>query len=109
MISLEFLIYSKTNYFLRLLITESLSCRSYSKIYLPYEMHSYNFNMDQLKKELETRFTFKKLNNESHPYRKVIKILLTELTHNILHKTNHLTQFDNFETIINKINPADTI
>jgi hypothetical protein len=103
MVAFEFIIYSKVSYFIRVLITESLTCRSYSRIFTPYYMHSYTSNVDELKKDLESNFKLGKKFLEDVNYKKKFKMLLNEIAMGILQKNLYLKQYDNIDVLLSNL------
>lgn len=97
----EFVVYSRENFFLRLMLTETVTCRSYSKLFLPYIMISTITNMNELKKSLEYKFNLsKKLFKNKQKLRQV----LYDESENILTKNPHLVIFENIDIILEKLN-----
>ena len=103
MISFEFLAYSVTNYFIKIIITETQSCRTYSKLFLPEYMHCYKNDLEELKKELENRYKLNKKLVDNYSFKQKLKSLLQHWASNILQKNTKYYQFENITTIIDKL------
>ena len=99
-VAFEFLVYSKENYFLRLMLTETITSRSYSKIYLPYLMCRKENDMGLLKKKLEEKYKISK--KFFHDTKKLRKIIENE-TQQILTKNPNLIIFENIDIILEKL------
>ena len=83
------------------MITEILTSRSYTKIYLPYVMHKKENNENILKKKLEEKFNLKKtLINDK---KKLREIVYNE-TLKILAKNTEFVLYENIDNILEKIN-----
>ena len=97
----EFLVFNKECFFLRLMITEILTSRSYTKIYLPFDMYKKENNENILKKKLEEKFNSKKtLINDK---KKLREIVYNE-TLKILAKNKEFVLYENIDNILEKIN-----
>ena len=99
-VAFEFLVYSKENYFLRLMLTETVTSRSYSKIYLPYNMFMKETDMSQLRKKLEEKYKIsKKFFSDTKELRKIIE----NETQQILTKNPNIIIFENIDVILEKL------
>ena len=99
-VAFEFLVYSKVNYFLRLMLTETVTSRSYSKIYLPYVMFMKENDMSQLRKKLEEKYKIsKKFFSDTKELRKIIE----NETQQILSKNPNIIIFENIDVILEKL------
>ena len=99
-VAFEFLVYSKENYFLRLMLTETVTSRSYSKIYLPYNMFMKENDMSQLRKKLEEKYKIsKKFFSDTKELRKIIE----NETQQILTKNPNIIIFENIDVILEKL------
>ena len=97
----EFVVYSRENFFLRLMLTETLTCRSYSKLFIPYYMYSNITNMNELKKSLEEKY---KLSKKLFKNKKKLKAILYEESETILTKSLSLVIYESIDVIIEKLN-----
>ena len=99
-VAFEFLVYSKVNYFLRLMLTETVTSRSYSKIYLPYNMFMKETDMSLLRKKLEEKYKIsKKFFSDTKELRKIIE----NETQQILSKNPNIIIFENIDVILEKL------
>lgn len=97
----EFVVYSRENFFLRLMLTETVTCRTYSKLFLPYIMISTITNMNELKKNLEYKFN---LSKKLFKNKKKLRQVLYDESENMLTKNPHLVIFENIDIILEKLN-----
>ena len=97
----EFVVYSRENFFLRLMLTETVTCRTYSKLFLPYIMMSTITNMNELKKNLEYKFN---LSKKLFKNKKKLRQVLYDESENMLTKNPHLVIFENIDIILEKLN-----
>ncbi len=102
---METFIFSKINYYIRLLIHESLNCRTYSKIFLSLSFNStMNINSpEELKRHVEDYIGLDKKLIGNKEYKNKLKNIIIELSLEILKKETVYSQFDNIESIIYKI------
>ena len=97
----EFVVYSKETFFMRLMLTESITCRSYAKVYLPLDMLCAQSNtINETKKELEKKYGLDKklLSNK-----KGLKQVIVEEAEQILTKNPSLVLFEHIDVIVNKL------
>ena len=103
--SLEYLVYSRENNFLRIMIMETITNRCYSKIYIPFY---------SIKKDLDTKETqailiekYEVINNLYQNKNKLKKFLSEEckalLTKNPSDGSNVLVLFENIEFLVERI------
>ena len=103
--SLEFLIYSRENFFLRIMVMETLNNRSYSKIYIPFYTIKIEFDFKEMEKFLIQKYDA--INNLYQDKEKLKKFLLKE-SQNLLKKNSStgvdsLILFENIEFLVEKI------
>ena len=103
--SLEFLIYSRENFFLRIMVMESITNRSYSKIYIPIYAVKIEFDKKEMEKFLKQKYDA--INSLYQNKEKLKKFLLIE-SQNLLTKNNSdgpdaLILFENIEFLIDRI------
>jgi hypothetical protein len=94
-ICLEVLIYSKEQYFTRFIITDTISLKTYTKIFTGMVYKPSSNSLEEIKKELETLLPF--IKNTNIPVNKSVKDKVLKIAYKILHKTE--TQFNIFEPI----------
>ena len=103
--SLEYLVYSRENHFLRIMIMETITNRCYSKIYIPFF---------SIKKDLDTKETqeiliekYEVINNLYQDKNKLKQFLSEEckalLTKNPSDGSNVLVLFENIEFLVERI------
>lgn len=95
----EFIVYSKENYFLRLMLTETITSRSYSKLYLPYYMNKTIHIIEELKKILVEEYKLKK---EMLSNKKRLRNVLVDEAWGILTKNSNVVFYENIDIILNK-------
>ena len=86
---------------MRLMLTESITCRSYAKVYLPLDMLCAQSNtINETKKELEKKYALDKklLSNK-----KGLKQVIVEEAEQILTKNPSLVLFEHIDVIVNKL------
>ena len=103
--SLEFLIYSRENFFLRIMVMESITNRSYSKIYIPIYFIKIEYDEKVLEKFLKKKYDV--INRLYQNKQKLKKFLLVE-SQNLLQKNNSdgtdaLILFENIEFLVDRI------
>ena len=100
-VCLEFVVYSKETFFMRLMLTESITCRSYAKVYLPLDMLCAQSNtINETKKELEKKY---RLDKKLLSNKKGLKQVIVEEAEQILTKNPSLVLFEHIDVIINKL------
>ena len=103
--SLEFLIYSRENYFLRIMVMESITSRSYSKIYIPIYFIKIEYDAKEMEKFLKKKYDV--INRLYQNKQKLKQFLLVE-SQNLLQKNNSdgtdaLILFENIEFLVDRI------
>ena len=103
--SLEFLIYSRENFFLRIMVMESITNRSYSKIYIPIYFIKIEYDEKEMEKFLKKKYDV--INRLYQNKQKLKKFLLVE-SQNLLQKNNSdgtdaLILFENIEFLVDRI------
>ena len=103
--SLEFLIYSRENFFLRIMVMETMSNRSYSKIYIPFYSINIEFDIKEMEKFLKQKYSV--INSLYENKQKLKKFLLIEsqnlLTKNSPEGSDALVLFENIKFLVDKI------
>ena len=103
--SLEFLIYSREVFFLRIMVMESITNRSYSKIYIPFYTVEIEFDIKEMEKFLKEKYSV--INSLYENKIKLKKFLLEEsqnlLTKNSAEGPEVLILFENIEFLVEKI------
>ena len=103
--SLEFLIYSREVFFLRIMVMESMTNRSYSKIYIPFYTVEIEFDIKEMEKFLKEKYSV--INSLYENKIKLKKFLLEEsqnlLTKNSTEGPEVLILFENIEFLVEKI------
>ena len=103
--SSEFLIYSRDNHFLRIMIMESITNRCYSKIYIPFYSIKKDFDAKEMQKILIEKYEV--INNLYQDKNKLKKFLSEEckclLTKNPSDDINALVLFENIEFLVERI------
>lgn len=99
--SFEYLLYTNECYYLRFTLTEVISLRSYSKIYLPYIMFRKEKNNSKPWVKLNSNYT------EFHPdkfrYKSKLNKVLLEEALGILAKNTSIVFFENDSIILHKL------
>ena len=103
--SLEFLVYSRENHFLRIMIMESITNRCYSKIYIPFYSIKKDFDAKEMQKILIEKY--EAINTLYQDKNKLKKFLSEEskclLTKNPADDINALVLFENIEFLVERI------
>ena len=103
--SLEFLIYTRENFFLRIMVMETMSNRSYSKIYIPFYSINIEFDIKEMEKFLKQKYSV--INSLYENKQKLKKFLLIEsqnlLTKNSPEGSDALVLFENIKFLVDKI------
>ena len=103
--SLEFLIYSRENFFLRIMVMETMNNRSYSKIYIPFYSIKIEFDIKEMEKFLKQKYSV--INSLYENKQKLKKFLLVEsqnlLTKNSSEGSDALILFENIKFLVDKI------
>ena len=103
--SVEFLIYTRDNHFLRIMIMESITNRCYSKIYIPFYSIKKDFDAKETKNILVEKYEL--INNLFEDKKKLKKFLSEEsrclLTKNPSDDINALVLFENIEFLVERI------
>ena len=103
--SLEFLFYSRENFFLRIMVMETMSNRSYSKIYIPFYSINIEFDIKEMEKFLKQKYSV--INSLYENKQKLKKFLLIEsqnlLTKNSPEGSDALVLFENIKFLVDKI------
>ena len=103
--SLEFLIYSRENFFLRIMVMETMNNRSYSKIYIPFYSVKIEYDIKEMEKFLKQKYSA--INSLYENKQKLKKFLLVEsqnlLTKNSPEGSDALVLFENIKFLVDKI------
>ena len=103
--SLEFLIYSRENFFLRIMVMETMNNRSYSKIYIPFYSVKIEYDIKEMEKFLKKKYCV--INSLYENKQKLKKFLLVEsqnlLTKNSPEGSDALVLFENIKFLVDKI------
>ena len=103
--SLEFLVYSRNNHFLRIMIMESITNRCYSKVYIPFYSIKKDFDAKEMQKILIEKYEV--INNLYQDKDKLKKFLSEEskylLTKNPSDDINTLILFENIDFLVERI------
>ena len=103
--SLEFLVYSRENHFLRIMIMESITNRCYSKIYIPFYSIKKDFDAKEMQKILFEKY--EAINTLYQDKNKLKKFLSEEskclLTKNPTDDINALVLFENIDFLVERI------
>ena len=103
--SLEFLVYSRNNHFLRIMIMESITNRCYSKVYIPFYSIKKDFDAKEMQKILIEKYEV--INNLYQDKNKLKKFLSEEskylLTKNPSDDINALVLFENIDFLVERI------
>ena len=73
------MIYSGLNFYGKITITETQTCRTYSKIFLPVIMKSSKTDLEEIRKELEAEAKLNKKMLEDVQFKQNFKILLRKI------------------------------
>jgi hypothetical protein len=94
------LIYSKHCYFARFIITETITCKTFTKLYTGVSYKPSSDSLEDIKKELENIFPIK--NHPSHMTLKDIVIdTLKKKAYKLLNKSEpNLNLFESIDTLI---------
>ncbi len=84
-------------------MTESDTCRSYSKIFTPYYLFTCSPEINTLKKEVEESLSLNKKMLEDEEFRHRFKSVIQEFALGILQKKIHLKQFENVTVFCEKL------
>ena len=103
--SLEFLIYSRETFFLRIILMETMSNRCYSKIYIPFYSIKFEFDFKEMEKFLRQKYS---VINSLYENKQYLKKFLMEESQNLLTKSSseniaNLVLFENIEFLVEKI------
>ena len=103
--SLEFLVYSRDNHYLRIMIMESITNRCYSKVYIPFYSIKKDLDPKETQKILIEKYDV--INNLYQDKNKLKKFLTNEckflLTKNPSDDINALVLFENIEFLVERI------
>ena len=88
---------------MKLVITESKTCRSYSKLFLPLSMQIEATDTEGIKKEVEAEFKINKKMMEDPSFRLNLKNLIHEYALNILYKNPQVKQYEDIGSFLNKL------
>jgi hypothetical protein len=84
-------------------MTESDTCRSYSKIFTPYYLFTSSPELITLKKEVEDSLSLNKKMLEDEEFRVKFKSVVQDFALGILQKKIHLKQFENVNVFCDKL------
>ena len=103
--SLEFLIYTRESFFLRIMVTESITNRSYSKIFIPIYTIKFEFDIKEMEKFLKQKY---EAITSLYQNKKNLKKFLLEESRNLLTKNSSdgpdaLVLFENIEFLVDRI------
>ena len=103
--SSEFLIYTRESFFLRIMVTESITNRSYSKIFIPIHSIKFEFDINEMEKFLKKKYD---AITSLYQNKQKLKKFLLEESQNLLKKKTSigpdaLILFENIEFLVDRI------
>lgn len=103
--SSEFLIYTRESFFLRIMVSESITNRSYSKIFIPIHSIKFEFDINEMEKFLKKKYDA--ITTLYQNKQKLKKFLLEESQNLLTKKTSigpdALILFENIEFLVDRI------
>lgn len=89
---------------MKMIVTESKTCRSYSNIFLPFFWKAESNDLESIKKELETFTNLSKKRIKNIQFKNKVKIIMKEYAMKILTKNMNLNQYSSLESFIGRLN-----